>query len=120
MAAALIAAEAAKTAYTDAGGEITDTDYVALEDALADDPQVLDTIQGAIDDLEAATEALVTALADAVTAAETAQAAFVDALGDITEGVYTDLEDALAADPQVLADIENATDALEAATALLV
>jgi plasmid maintenance system antidote protein VapI len=89
-----------------------------LEAALDADPQVLAEIVDATTDLEAATAALV-ALAEAVDAAELAKTAYTDAGGEITDDVYIALEAALDADPQVLAEIVDATTDLEAATAAL-
>ena len=77
-------------------------DFEAHVEGLQDD---IDDIQDALD-----------AMNDAIDEANDALAAYVAAGGDVEEEVYTNLEDALEADPKVLADIENATTALEEAT----
>jgi len=55
----------------------------------------------------------------AVTAANDASAAYLLAGGLATDAVYADVQSALAADPQVTADIEDTTDLLVTATTAL-
>src|SRR5665648_972661 len=89
-------AAAALAAYLLAGGLDTDAVYVAVQDALAADPQVTA-------DIEAAT-ALLVAATTAREDASAASAAYLSAGGVTTAAVYVDVQDALAADPQVTAD----------------
>src|SRR5665648_565825 len=108
LAAAVTAANDASAAYLSAGGVTTAAVYVDVQDALAADPQVTADIEAATALLVAAT----TAREDAAAAA----AAYLSAGGVTTAAVYVDVQDALAADPQVTADIEAATALLVAAT----
>src|SRR5665648_813142 len=108
LAAAVTAANDASAAYLSAGGVTTAAVYVDVQDALAADPQVTA-------DIEAATALLVAATTAREDAAASA-AAYLSAGGVTTAAVYVDVQDALAADPQVTADIEAATALLVAAT----
>src|SRR5665648_83662 len=108
LAAAVTAANDASAAYLSAGGVTTAAVYVDVQDALAADPQVTA-------DIEAAT-ALLVAATTAREDAAAASAAYLSAGGVTTAAVYVDVQDALAADPQVTADIEAATALLVAAT----
>src|SRR5665648_448376 len=108
LAAAVTAANDASAAYLSAGGVTTAAVYVDVQDALAADPQVTADIED--------TTALLVAATTAREDAAAASAAYLSAGGVTTAAVYVDVQDALAADPQVTADIEAATALLVAAT----
>src|SRR5665648_13841 len=119
--AAIKAANDASEAYLLAGGLDTDAVYVAVQDALTADPKVTADIEDTTALLEAATTALeeAAALEAAVTAAGEAQTAYTTAGGDVALAVYTNVTAALAAEPQVTADIEDTTALLVTATTAL-
>ncbi|MBC8587507.1 hypothetical protein [Paratissierella segnis] len=108
LADAIKAANKALTDHVAAGGKATNTEYKAVEAALKADPQVAANITS--------TTTALTALTNDIKAAKEAQVAYLAAGGNNTDAVYKAVDTALAADPQVKANITSATSALEAAT----
>ncbi|MCB8817246.1 cell wall-binding repeat-containing protein [Desulfosporosinus shakirovi] len=114
--AAIESAEDAQVAYIAAGGAVGDIVYTDVTAAITG--EVTATILSKTALLNAATAALTDAsdaLADAIEAAGDAQAAYIAAGGSVGDAVYTDVTDAITA--EITADIEDATEVLEAATA---
>jgi tetratricopeptide (TPR) repeat protein len=140
---AIVNAEAAKSAFTTAGGDNTAQQYVdvdaaieALNTALDATPQVQANIAARTADLNAAVAAIVAktaglelekAAAIANTAAETAKSVYEMIGGGVTDTVYVDvvnaktaLDAALSVSPLDIGDVEEAIADLNTAVAALV